>query len=182
RRLSAGKHSGLAGRYVTGMAWVFIVGESLAAPPPPTPPRKGEGSAPCLAHEPVFNFIAAICRWAPGRQEIEIAIEGAFSSPPPCGEGSGVGVHGHDIAATNGVSRKCRPPDTERPGGGHPVRVVGGLGRLRSEFDGYGSRRGIFRDDVVYCFICFTARPIWFQAARLSTPAPLSSSASCLRA
>src|SRR3954447_13006409 len=46
------------------------------------------------------------------------------------------------------------PPNTKRPGGGHPVRVVGGLGRFNETVcELY--RREVFPPDVVLCFNCF---------------------------
>src|SRR3954463_11722597 len=48
------------------------------------------------------------------------------------------------------------PPNTKRPGGGHPVRVVGGLGRFNETVcELY--RREVFPPDVVLCFNCFVA-------------------------
>src|SRR4051794_37196255 len=89
-------------------------------------------------------------------------------------------------------------PNTKRPGGGHPVRVVGGLGRFNETVcELY--RREVFPPDVVLCFNCFVggntsvsrtgSKPAPYpleiselQAAKRSTPQPLSNSASCLRA
>src|SRR4051812_39653238 len=89
-------------------------------------------------------------------------------------------------------------PNTKRPGGGHPVRVVGGLGRFNETVCEF-YRREVFPPDVVLCFNCFvggntsvsgvrpkrTPYPLEIselQAAKRSTPQPLSNSASCLRA
>src|SRR3954449_7897798 len=101
------------------------------------------------------------------------------------------------------ASRTIRPapepsPNTKRPGGGHPVRVVGGLGRFNETACEF-YRREVFPPDVVLCFNCFVGgntsvsgvRPkptpypleiFELQAAKRSTPQPLSNSASCLRA
>src|SRR4051794_36183556 len=94
--------------------------------------------------------------------------------------------------------RHVRSRQIQNDPDGGIVRVAGGLGRFNETVcDLY--REEVFPADVVLCFNCFVGgntsvswigpqprsypiETLEFQAAKRSTPAPLSKSASCLRA
>jgi hypothetical protein len=176
--------------------------ESFASPPPPTSrasfarlrPRKGEGEedAPRTQN---FALVSGggVCR----RHESERCV----SAPRPFAgseasearsRGRGWGATGTESEIEASDQTSTRKYGATRRGGipSGSLEVLGGRrwsvehrskrGQRRIRCYRYG--RDVFPGDVANCFMCFVASENGCHAARLSTPAPLSSSASCLRA